>query len=92
MKIAVTGTDHLRICGYSGHESLKETLFFLDPNVTDAGPGYVPSSKVIPLLERKYAGDECTILSGLPAGDHVLSLVCGPHRRPCSVSHLVLFE
>ena len=92
VKVTVNEAKYLRVCGYSAKESMKHVRFQLDINATSVDANYAPSSSSVPWLRRKYAGDECTLLSDLPQGNHVLSLICALEGRMCTFTHLVLYE
>ena len=92
IKVQVKSVDYLRVCGYSIKDSMKNIIFFLDVNATTAVSRNVLPLKSIPWKQRKYVGDECTLLSGLPVGQHVLSLVCVNEGETCAFSHLVEYE
>lgn len=89
LKINVTQTNYLRVCGSNMKDSMKHIRFYLDLNATSNSATYVPTPNIIPWHTKKYAGDECTLLSGVPPGQHVLSLVC---TAKCFFTHLVSFE
>ena len=92
LKVFVNQTNFLRVCGYSAKESMKYVRFMLDINATNIDDKYVPSNNSIPWLQKKYVGDECTLLTEVPQGNHVLSLICSVSGRMCSFTHLVLYE
>jgi hypothetical protein len=87
----------VRVCGYNAKESLKHALFYLDVNATNISPTYEPpvdEAKRLLLTSRKYHGDECTQLSGVPRGTHVLTVSTDP-KHPDHVSsftHVITFE
>lgn len=89
LRINVTQTNYLRVCGSNMKDSMNHVKFFLDFNVTTDSATYVPTSRIIPWHTRKYAGDECTLLTGVPPGQHVLSLVC---MAKCYFTHLISYE
>lgn len=89
LRINVTQTNYLRVCGSNMKESMNHVKFFMDFNATTDSATYVPTPRIIPWHTRKYAGDECTLLTGVPPGQHVLSLVC---MDKCYFTHLVSFE
>ena len=84
----------IRVCGYSHKESLKHALFYLDPNITNPHrSNYIPSNNQYLLTKRKYMQDECTQLTDIPLGDHVLTIRTDskhPHHTT-SFSHLIIF-
>lgn len=89
IRINVTQTNYLRVCGSNMKDSMNHVKFFLDFNVTTDSATYVPTPRIIPWHTRKYAGDECTLLTDVPPGQHVLSLVC---MARCYFTHLISYE
>lgn len=89
LKVNVTDTDYFRVCGSNMKDSMMHVHFFLDFNVTTADKHYLPSKNQVLWTKRKYVQDECTMLSGVPPGQHVLALVCGGEK--CAFTHLVSF-
>jgi len=100
-------SPYLRLCAQGAKESLKHAVFFLDPNVTlglapaaTADPSFrytPPANKTqrMALTKRKYVGDECTLLTDVPPGDHVLTVMVHPEktgRASTSITHLILYE
>jgi hypothetical protein len=59
-----------------------------------AGGVYTASPQRAVWTKRKYVGDECTLLTELPPGEHVLGVAVNPTAAGARaiVSHLVLYE
>ena len=96
LRIHITpATSYLRICAQNHKESLKHALFYLDANVTvTVGGVYTPTPQRVLLTQRKYVGEECTVLSDLPPGKHVLGVNVNPAAAGARsiVSHLVMYD
>jgi hypothetical protein len=54
---------------------------------------YVPTEKKFEVTSREDVGDDCVRLSGLPVGNHVLSVRADPAHptHAAAVSHLIIF-
>ena len=82
---------------------LRHSLLFLHPNVTivpaktTTGPSsikpaqFIPSVNRIPWTKVAYVGDECLFLTGLPSGQHVLTITSNTTSLQ-AFSHLILYE
>ena len=92
IKVEIKTSDYIRICGDSAVNSMKNVIFYLIQNTATAPKQNVLPEKTTQWMHRKYAGDECTLLSGLPKGQHVLSLVCTKEGDTCALTHLVQYE
>jgi hypothetical protein len=91
MKIRIREATFIRLCGYNHKNSLKGANFYLDPHFPDPGMDYQPSAKLYKITARKYANDECTQLSDLPKGHHVLTIKTQPGQK-VYLTHLVEFK
>jgi hypothetical protein len=89
VKLDVSNTDYFRVCGSNVKESMERVHFFFDFNVTTRDRNYVPSKNLVHWKKRNYVQDECTLVSGVPPGHHVLALVCA--GGGCAFTHLVSF-
>jgi len=91
VKIYVGSRSEIQVCGYKD-QSFKHVDFFLDVNITDHS-NYVPLNRTA-VTSRKYFTSECTILSNLPKGDHILTLKTqeGRPHHISSFSHVIMFE
>ena len=54
---------------------------------------YVPTGKKYKLTEVSEAGDDCVRITGIPAGNHVLSVQTDPAHpgHVTTVSHIIIF-
>jgi hypothetical protein len=100
-KVTVGPSQRITVCGVNTKDSLRYAQFFLDVNAKDIGPNYKPSSsrkaivgKDSATLARKYIGDECTSLSKLPEGTHVLTVKANPDflSHASTLTHVITWE
>lgn len=84
------------VCGYNTKESLKHVLMYFDLNATETGPGYRPPpvEKRTLVTKRKHRADECTYLTEVPRGRHVLTLRTDPAHphHAASLTHVITFS
>jgi hypothetical protein len=92
LKIHIGQADYLRVCGYSAKDAMKRALFYLDANISNPAASYTPSDRVQLITTRKYVNDECTVLTSLPRGDHVLTIKTKPDGGSAFFSHLIMYE
>jgi len=94
LKIDILKTDFVWVCG-AVKESLMHSVIYLDPNVKLPAnvSEYVPSEKREKWEKRKYMGNECKQINGLPVGSHVLSVSTenAPDTHTTGLSHLILW-
>lgn len=80
------------VCGYPVKDSLRYAAFYLDQNVSvKRGEKYTPSGGIRLWNNKKYFNSECTILTGLPMGRHILTVKNFEDGRKCSVSHVISY-
>ena len=88
-------SPYLRVCATNQKDSLKHAVFLIDPNMhIGMNSTYVPSINRVTLSKRQYVGNECTLLTELPSGHHVLSIMLNPNvtNARAVVSHIVMYE
>jgi len=82
------------VCGMVA-ESLSHNTFFLDENVpADKLKNYSPSDARVAWTGKKYVGNECKEINGLPEGTHVLSVSSAPNKDTelqSGLSHVVMW-
>ena len=80
------------ICGYPVKDSLRYAGFYLDQNVNvKPGEKYTPSSSIRSWNRKKYFNSECTILTGLPIGQHILTVKNLVDGQKSSLSHVICY-
>ena len=80
------------VCGYPIKESLRYAEFYLDQNISvKYGEKYIPSSSVHLWNKSKYFNSECTMLTGLPIGQHMLTVTNMKDGRKSFISHVISY-
>lgn len=102
LKVATGKTNRMMLCG--GKESLKHITIQIDLHAGekrdtdysqysfDSRPA--GSSPLVTWRDRKYAQNECTILSNIPQGTHILGLVRNETLKKdhvSSIAHVVVW-
>ena len=80
------------ICGYGKKESLLNAKFYLEKHTGGALEKYTleEDRKENTLHKnRKYRGDECTILTNIPRGEHILTVEHTLEGKYSAISHIV---
>jgi hypothetical protein len=106
LKVMDVRHGSIRICGHSRKDSISHAVFDLDPNYSfpvsgtgvASGAGgprdtYTPTDKRYRVEGLADAGDDCVKLTGIPAGNHVLTVHTDPKHptHVTTVSHLIVF-
>ena len=82
------------LCGMVA-ESLSHAKFYLDQDVSaDRLKHYEPSASRVPWTKKRYVGNECKEISGLPQGSHVISISTEDNKGTelnTGLSHVIMF-
>jgi hypothetical protein len=91
----------VRVYARSKKESIEECIFLLDTHVNVVHPteSYRPRNNeagritLTPYIDATRSGPEMVHFSGLPAGDHVLTVMTSPTNpfTIVTISHIVVF-
>lgn len=92
LKVTIDKLDTVWICG-AIKESLMHAKVFLDANVKGNLTNYEPGSSRVEWTKRKYVGNECKAITGLPTGTHVLSLSTNGSavNHKTALSHVIMW-
>ena len=81
------------LCGFEKKESLKHAVFYLDLYTNRKSWAFQHNSSA--WRNRRYYDAECTIISGIPYGQHVLTVSTGGMsdgiEYPAFISHLITY-
>jgi len=97
LRVTIDKLDTVWVCG-AIKESLMHAKVFLDQNVNFNGlngnvTNYVPSSSRVEWSKRKYVGNECKAILGLPTGNHVISISTNGSAagHKTALSHVIMW-
>ena len=92
IKLKIGENPTVWLCG-GGKEPLKFLKYYLDKDVKNPGPDYVPSSNREEWTKKKYMGYECKAILDLPKGEHVLSISnAAPQKdHTASLTHVIMW-
>lgn len=92
----------IRVCGHSRKDSLSHAIFELDPNYpfpaaagasADGTPLKYEPTSAKHAISHSDVGDDCVKMTGVPTGNHVLTVRTDPAHpgHITTVSHLIIF-
>eukprot|EP01035_Chromulina_nebulosa_P021157 gene21157-27412_t len=94
IKVTIGINDYVALCG-ERKESLKHTIIHVIPyaNIPENKTEFIPPSNLTIWTKKKYFGNECKYILGLPVGIHVIGILPNSSHTDhiTGLSHVIMW-